>query len=66
MESKKKKKTEQELRHSKELENARQRVIEREKELEQQRRLQHAKDQNIQARHSNELKSQDTDNDFSM
>lgn len=41
-------------------------MIEREKELEQQRRLQHAKDQNIQARHSNELKSQDTDNDFSM
>jgi hypothetical protein len=60
------KQNEQELRHSKELENARQRVIEREKELEQQRRLQHAKDQNIQARHSNELKSQDTDNDFSM
>ena len=60
------KQNEQELRHSKELENARQRVIERENELEHQRRLQQAKDQEIQVRHQNELKSQDKDNDFSM
>ena len=41
-------------------------VIERENELEHQRRLQQAKDQEIQVRHQNELKSQDKDNDFSM